>query len=128
MILSDDLHDYDCSACSQTGLPCMEGLWLLQRLARSLRVGSYRTLPAGFEMSAATEFHGCARTCNVLFRLTAERLELLCGLPDTLDEPAARPARARIVTALDQAALDQAARGPAARSSAPRQSATAARA
>jgi len=81
MILTDDTHEFACSACTHTGKPCMEGLWLARRLARSL-AGQARRLDSAYDVTCSARFVGCGRLCQTLLRVRPARLEAFCGLAD----------------------------------------------
>lgn len=94
--LSDDHHDYDCSRCNSRGGPCLEALWLAQRLARSLAARA-ADLPAEFELTSETSFRGCGRHCAVRLRVSGTALDIACDPPGSAAQT--RP-RARVTAAL----------------------------
>ncbi|MCL4187194.1 MAG: hypothetical protein KJZ85_06255 [Rhodobacteraceae bacterium] len=81
MILTDDTHEFACSDCTHTGKPCMEGLWLTRRLARSLAEQA-RRLDGAYDVTCAASFVGCGRLCHTLLRVRPARLEAFCGVAD----------------------------------------------
>lgn len=83
MRLSDDTHDYLCTECRQRGGPCLEALWLSQRVARTLAARAAE-LPEGFELVSQTRFNGCARDCTVDLRVTGQAVEVASGPDDRL--------------------------------------------
>ncbi len=93
---SDDHHDYDCSRCPSRGGPCLEALWLAQRLARGLAARA-ADLPAEFELTSETAFRGCGRDCTVRLRVSGTALDIACDAPG--DDAQAAP-RARVTAAL----------------------------
>lgn len=78
MILSDETHEYSCTNCRHTGRACMEGLWLAQRIARSLALGG-RELPQDYDVSCSSRFEGCGRTCHTILRVTRADVQVYCG-------------------------------------------------
>lgn len=93
---SDDHHDYDCSHCHTRGGPCLEALWLAQRLARGLAARASE-LPAEFELTSETSFRGCGRDCAVRLHVSGTALEIACGQPG---EKTGTGPRARVTAAL----------------------------
>jgi hypothetical protein len=78
MILNDDTHEYSCTRCRHTGSACMEGLWLAQRIARSMAAGD-KTLPDDYDVSCSSRFLGCGRTCHTILRVTMTDVQVFCG-------------------------------------------------
>lgn len=78
MILNDNTHEYSCTRCRHTGSACMEGLWLAQRIARAMAVGS-KALPSDYDISCSSRFEGCGRTCHTILRVTLADVQVFCG-------------------------------------------------
>jgi len=92
--LSDDHHDYECSQCRSRGGPCLEALWLAERVARGLAARA-DALPAEFELTSETLFRGCGKDCAVRLRIRGTSLDIACGLAPGSRDPRMAQARVR---------------------------------
>lgn len=81
MQLSDEHHDYECTRCGRTGAPCMQALWLAQRVALGL-AGNAGRLPEAYEVISETVFTGCGQNCRARLTVTEAGIGVDCARPD----------------------------------------------
>lgn len=79
MILTDATHAFTVSACSHTGQPCMEGLWLARRIALALAARA-AVLDSGYDVTCAVRFVGCGRVCPAVLRVRPAEVQMRCGV------------------------------------------------
>jgi hypothetical protein len=78
MNMFDTTHEFSCTDCRHTGRPCMEGIWLAQRLCQSIAEAG-DDLPEGYDFSCSSQFEGCGRTCHTILRVTKRDVQVFCG-------------------------------------------------
>lgn len=101
MIINDDTHDYTCTDCRHTGRPCMEAIWLCQKLTQSM---SDSPPSPRREMTSSARFRGCGFACDATVRVNCDDVQIFCGVEDSGIDKASLPAAARLPRALVLAA------------------------
>ncbi len=107
MIINDDSHDYTCTDCRHTGRPCMEAIWLCQKLTHSMGAAAPRR-----EMTGSAQFRGCGFSCEATVRINHEDVQIFCGIDKAAADQAAIPRlpRAMVLAAPAERAAEAEAR------------------